>query len=156
MADSDQLLQRNKDLEAICAHEEASIIARHPEHTVGSDVEFLRSATVLPDRIIVSGHVYDVATGLVTTIIPAATIPPHAQPSPPRPAGRPPRCCCAGACSAVSQYCPSQPTGTGSPRTAGSSTSGSPARNSRNSMPLTAPAAPETLLNAHGGEPPGL
>jgi hypothetical protein len=29
MADSDQLLQRNKDLEATCAHEEARIIARH-------------------------------------------------------------------------------------------------------------------------------
>ena len=29
MADSDQLLQRNKDLEATCAHEKARIIARH-------------------------------------------------------------------------------------------------------------------------------
>jgi hypothetical protein len=29
MADSDQLLQRNKDLEATCAHEEGRIIARH-------------------------------------------------------------------------------------------------------------------------------
>jgi carbonic anhydrase len=29
MADSNQLLQRNKDLEATCAHEEARIIARH-------------------------------------------------------------------------------------------------------------------------------
>jgi len=30
MADSDQLLQRNTDLEATCAHEEARLIARHP------------------------------------------------------------------------------------------------------------------------------
>jgi diketogulonate reductase-like aldo/keto reductase len=29
MANSDQLLQRNKDFETTCAHEEASIIARH-------------------------------------------------------------------------------------------------------------------------------
>ena len=29
MADSNQLLQRNKDHEATCAHEEARIIARH-------------------------------------------------------------------------------------------------------------------------------
>jgi carbonic anhydrase len=29
MADSNQLLQQNKDLEATCAHEEARIIARH-------------------------------------------------------------------------------------------------------------------------------
>jgi hypothetical protein len=29
MADSDQFLQRNKDLEATRPHEEASVIARH-------------------------------------------------------------------------------------------------------------------------------
>ena len=183
MADSDQLLQRNKDLEAAFAHEEASIIARHPvyvitcldprtdpsafleldlgdatvvrnaggrvsadvlkdlayigylastlvpggprfevavvHHTqcgthfladenfrrgfadliggddaalareavtdpgqiVRSDVELLRSATVLPDTITVSGHVYDVTTGLVTTIVPAAQMHP-ARPAP--------------------------------------------------------------------------
>jgi len=34
MADSDQLLQRNKDLEAAFAHEEASIIARHPVYVI--------------------------------------------------------------------------------------------------------------------------
>jgi carbonic anhydrase len=43
-----------------------------PEQTVRTDVELLRSAAVLPDMIAVSGHVYDVTTGLVTTIIPAA------------------------------------------------------------------------------------
>jgi carbonic anhydrase len=43
-----------------------------PEQTVRFDVELLRSASVLPDTITVSGHVYDVTTGLVTTIIPAA------------------------------------------------------------------------------------
>ena len=36
------------------------------------DVELLRSAAVLPDTITVSGHVYDVTTGLVTTIVSAA------------------------------------------------------------------------------------
>jgi carbonic anhydrase len=44
----------------------------NPEQTVRSDVELLRSATVLPDTITVSGHVYDVTTGLVSTIVPAA------------------------------------------------------------------------------------
>jgi carbonic anhydrase len=48
-----------------------------PEQTVRFDVELLRSATVLPDTITVSGHVYDVTTGLVTTIIPAAPMHPR-------------------------------------------------------------------------------
>jgi carbonic anhydrase len=48
-----------------------------PEQTVRTDVELLRSATVLPDTITVSGHVYDVTTGLVTTIIPASTMHPR-------------------------------------------------------------------------------
>jgi len=34
MAGSDQLLQRNKDLEATCAHEVASIIARHQVYVI--------------------------------------------------------------------------------------------------------------------------
>ena len=34
MADSNQLLQRNKDLEATWAHEEASIIARHQVYVI--------------------------------------------------------------------------------------------------------------------------
>ena len=41
------------------------------------DVELLRSSAVLPATITVSGHVYDVNTGLVTTIVPAA--PMHAD-----------------------------------------------------------------------------
>jgi carbonic anhydrase len=48
-----------------------------PGQTVRADVELLRSATVLPDTITVSGHVYDVTTGLVTTIIPAAPMHPR-------------------------------------------------------------------------------
>ena len=43
-----------------------------PEQTVRIDVELLRSATILPSTITVSGHVYDVITGLLTTIVPAA------------------------------------------------------------------------------------
>jgi carbonic anhydrase len=43
-----------------------------PEQTVRVDVELLRSASILPSTITVSGHVYDVTTGLITTIIPAA------------------------------------------------------------------------------------
>ena len=48
-----------------------------PEQTVRFDVELLRSATVLPDTITVSGHVYDVTTGLVRTIVPAAPVHPR-------------------------------------------------------------------------------
>ena len=41
-----------------------------PAATVANDVERLRSAEALSPRITVSGHVYDVATGLVETVIP--------------------------------------------------------------------------------------
>jgi carbonic anhydrase len=50
-----------------------------PQETVRFDVELLRSATVLPESITVSGHVYDVTTGLITTVVPAA--PMHPRPS---------------------------------------------------------------------------
>jgi carbonic anhydrase len=40
-----------------------------PAQTVESDVERLRSAPAVPARVTVSGHVYDVATGLVQTIL---------------------------------------------------------------------------------------
>src|SRR4029077_21102653 len=55
----------------------ASETVTDPEQTVRFDVELLRSATVLPDTITVSGHVYDVTTGLVSTIVPAATMHPR-------------------------------------------------------------------------------
>lgn len=42
-----------------------------PRATVTHDVDRLRSAAAIPGRVIVSGHVYDVTTGLVTTTIPA-------------------------------------------------------------------------------------
>lgn len=40
-----------------------------PAATVASDVERLRCADSIPARVGVSGHVYDVATGLVETIV---------------------------------------------------------------------------------------
>jgi carbonic anhydrase len=43
-----------------------------PAATVASDVERLRSADAISPRVGVSGHVYDVTTGLVETIVPAA------------------------------------------------------------------------------------
>ena len=43
-----------------------------PAATVASDVDRLRSAEAISPRVTVSGHVYDVATGLVETVIPAA------------------------------------------------------------------------------------
>jgi carbonic anhydrase len=48
-----------------------------PDETVRADVEVLRSSPLLPTTITVSGHVYDVTTGLITTILPAA--PMHAS-----------------------------------------------------------------------------
>jgi carbonic anhydrase len=43
-----------------------------PAATVTSDVERISSAPAISPRVTVSGHVYDVATGLVQTVIPAA------------------------------------------------------------------------------------
>lgn len=43
-----------------------------PAATVAADVDLLRSAAAISPRISVSGHVYDVATGLVETVVPAA------------------------------------------------------------------------------------
>jgi carbonic anhydrase len=42
-----------------------------PTATVATDVERLRSATAIPPRVTVSGHVYDVVSGLVQTVVPA-------------------------------------------------------------------------------------
>ena len=43
-----------------------------PAATVKRDVERLRRAYSIPERVAVSGHVYDVVTGLVETIVPAS------------------------------------------------------------------------------------
>ena len=43
-----------------------------PAATVTSDVERIRTAPAISPRVSVSGHVYDVATGLVQPVIPAA------------------------------------------------------------------------------------
>lgn len=45
-----------------------------PAQTVRQDVELLRSSSVLSPKIRVSGHVYDVDTGVVTTIVPASLV----------------------------------------------------------------------------------
>ena len=42
-----------------------------PAATVTRDVELLRSAPAISPRVTVSGHVYDVVTGLVETVVPA-------------------------------------------------------------------------------------
>ena len=55
-----------------------------PVATVTTDVWRLRSATSIPARVSVSGHVYDVVTGLVQTILPARIPSPTVeQPRPP-------------------------------------------------------------------------
>jgi carbonic anhydrase len=45
-----------------------------PVQTVQHDVELLRSSTVLSTKITVSGHVYDVDTGVITTIVPTSPL----------------------------------------------------------------------------------
>ena len=40
-----------------------------PEATVRSDVERLRAARSVSERVSISGHVYDVTTGLVATVV---------------------------------------------------------------------------------------
>ena len=42
-----------------------------PATTVARDVERRRSATAISPRVTGSGHVYDVVTGLVQTVLPA-------------------------------------------------------------------------------------
>jgi carbonic anhydrase len=42
-----------------------------PAATVAHDVELLRSSGAIAPRVTVSGHVYDVVTGLVETVVPA-------------------------------------------------------------------------------------
>src|SRR5438552_1619838 len=44
-----------------------------PAATVVHDVERLRSAAAIPARVRFSGHVYDVVTGLVQTVVPAGS-----------------------------------------------------------------------------------
>jgi carbonic anhydrase len=54
--------------------EEAPLLERavlDPPATVAHDVERLRAAREIPSRITFSGHVYDVTTGLVETVIAA-------------------------------------------------------------------------------------
>jgi len=45
-----------------------------PEATVGEDVARLRASPAIPDRVAISGHVYDVQTGRVRTVVQAAAV----------------------------------------------------------------------------------
>ena len=54
-----------------------------PAATVTSDVRRLRAAPSIPSRVTVSGHVYDVVTGLVQTILAAGAQAPALKPQPP-------------------------------------------------------------------------
>jgi carbonic anhydrase len=64
---------RGRYAERIGADESAlrEVAVLDPAATVGHDVELLRSAGAISPRVSFSGHVYDVTTGLVQTIIPA-------------------------------------------------------------------------------------
>jgi carbonic anhydrase len=45
-----------------------------PESTVRADVETVRECSWLPDRVTVSGHVYDLDSGLVRTVVEASPV----------------------------------------------------------------------------------
>jgi carbonic anhydrase len=64
---------RRRYAERIGADEAAlrELAVLDPTATVTRDVERLRSAPAISSRVTVSGHVYDVATGLVRTVLPA-------------------------------------------------------------------------------------
>jgi carbonic anhydrase len=47
---------------------------RDPRKSVAVDVAALRAISALPDEWLISGLVYDVATGLVEVVVPAAPI----------------------------------------------------------------------------------
>jgi carbonic anhydrase len=57
---------------AVIHHTECKAVAHgDPAASVASAVEALREAAAISPRVTVSGHVYDVATGLVETVVPA-------------------------------------------------------------------------------------
>lgn len=68
---------------AVIHHTDCKAAARDrslvdPAATVASDVARLRSADAISPRVTVSGHVYDIATGLVETMIPMGVLDPAA------------------------------------------------------------------------------
>ena len=62
-------------------HEQDEETVVTAEQTVRADVDLLRSSTILPATITVSGHVYDVDTGLITTVVPAEPMSTGATPA---------------------------------------------------------------------------
>ena len=62
---------RNRYAERIGADPDSLIdgAVLDPKATVRSDVERLRAARSVSERISISGHVYDVTTGFVTTVL---------------------------------------------------------------------------------------
>ncbi|RFA10289.1 hypothetical protein B7R54_14530 [Subtercola boreus] len=73
---------RSKFSERAGLHEEDLIdeAVVDPRQTVKADVDTLLRSEQLSRRISVSGHVYDVDTGLVTTIVPTVRMPSHPGP----------------------------------------------------------------------------
>ena len=55
-----------------------------PVQTVRDDVERVRTASAISPRVTVSGHVYDVVTGLVKTVVPASSHHTTEQPESPK------------------------------------------------------------------------
>jgi carbonic anhydrase len=53
-----------------------------PAATVALDVERLRRASAIPERVTISGHVYDVVTGLIETVLDARGSHPEQIPAP--------------------------------------------------------------------------
>ncbi|HTZ87253.1 MAG TPA: carbonic anhydrase [Solirubrobacteraceae bacterium] len=73
---ADESFRRNY-AERIGAEESSlrEVAVLDPAETVRSDVRRVRNASAIPDRVAVSGHVYDVLTGVVETVVSAVPAP---------------------------------------------------------------------------------
>jgi carbonic anhydrase len=58
----------------ISEEEVAALAVTDEAATVRADIEQLRAMDRLPDGLVVSGHVYDVATGVLEEIVPPSTL----------------------------------------------------------------------------------
>lgn len=54
-------------------HAQAALAVTDPHRSIADDIDTSINAASVPDTVVVSGHVYDVETGLITTTHPAVT-----------------------------------------------------------------------------------
>jgi carbonic anhydrase len=67
----DELRRRYADRIGVDERTLTDVAVLDPARTVATDVARVRWSAAVPDRVAVSGHVYDVDTGLVSTVVKA-------------------------------------------------------------------------------------